>query len=149
MRILVVDDEPNLRRAFARRLRNEGHVVDELGTLADARTAIATVAYDGLVLDRMLPDGDSLTLVSDIRRQAGTIAVLVVSAWGSPEDRIAGLRAGADEYRAKPIRLDELARTVDAVLRRTDADRAAPADPPPAPPARPRRRFGSRAVRSR
>lgn len=109
MRVMVLEGDPRLRRAYAHRLRADAHAVDEMSTLEEARKALIDVAYDCLVLDRQLPDGDSLDIVLDLRSSVEPPSTLLVSGYGDGEDRAAALEAGADDYMTKPACLDELA----------------------------------------
>ena len=126
MRVLVLEDEDRLCQAYARRLRRDGYAVDEVATLADARRAVDDVDYDCLVLDRHVPGGDSLGLVSELVDAPDRAAVVIVSADGDADARILGLSEGADDYVPKPVRLDELALRVGNVMARHDAAAPAP-----------------------
>lgn len=114
--VLLLEDDPALRRGYSRRLRAGGHRVDEATTLAEARGSLARDAYDCVVLDRMVPGGDALVLVDELRADPGRPPVLVLSGLGEVDDRLAGLHAGADDYLAKPAHLDELALRVDNLV---------------------------------
>ncbi|MEO1060728.1 MAG: response regulator transcription factor [Actinomycetota bacterium] len=109
MRLLLVEDDPDLRRLLGRALRGAGYAVDEAETLAGATDAAALVDYDLLCLDRRLPDGDGLELcrslaAGDDRRTR----VLLLTALDDVGERVAGLDGGADDYLVKPFDLDEL-----------------------------------------
>ena len=126
-RILVVEDEPQLRGLLRLYLERDGHRVADAG---DGPTALAAYDADGadlVILDLMLPgmQGES---VLEALRDAGDVPVLITSAKRSDAERIAGLRAGADDYLAKPFNPHELTARVAAILRRS---RAAAADAPP------------------
>jgi DNA-binding response OmpR family regulator len=116
-RILVVDDDPNLGEVVARYLQREGYEVE---VVADGRTglerALATLP-DLVVLDLMLPGLDGIEVFRRLRRVA-PIPVVMLTARGSEEDRVAGLELGADDYVAKPFSPRELTARVKAVLRR-------------------------------
>ncbi len=109
MRVLVLEDDRRLCEAYARRLRIEGYAVDEVDTLGRARDALVDVTYDCLLLDRLVPDGDSLELVAELRRQPQRPWLMVLSALGDTDQRVEGFEVGADDYLPKPVRLDELA----------------------------------------
>lgn len=126
MRVLVLEDDPRLRESVAGRLRCDGYAVDQVGTLRAARSAVADAPYDCLVLDRLVPDGDALDLVADLGRSADPPMVLVVSALGDGDDRIQTLLAGADDYLAKPARIEELRIRVGKLLLRRTVERKAP-----------------------
>jgi len=117
-RILVVEDEPQLRNLLRLYLEREGHVVADAG---DGATALAAYDRDGadlVILDLMLPGMQGETVLESLRA-AGDVPVLITSAKRSDAERIAGLRAGADDYLAKPFNPHELTARVAAILRRT------------------------------
>jgi DNA-binding response OmpR family regulator len=118
MRILVVEDEPKMAGLIRRVLVAERHVVD---VAPDGLTAIALAegaGYDAIVLDRMLPDVDGLTVLRLLRTKGVATPVLLLTALGSVEERIAGLDAGADDYLPKPFAFGELVARVRALGRR-------------------------------
>ncbi|MEV5409060.1 response regulator transcription factor [Thermopolyspora sp. NPDC052614] len=120
-RLLVVDDEPQLRNAVSRALRMEGYTV---GIATDGPTGLASMAAerpDLVVLDVMLPRMDGLEVCRRMRRSGDTTPVLMLTALDSVGDRVAGLDAGADDYLVKPFALEELFARVRALLRRTTA----------------------------
>ncbi len=119
MRLLVVEDNAELAELLVKGLRTAGFEVDRLGTLGEAQAALATIRYAALVLDLGLPDGDGAGLVRELRnRRKDSIPVLVLTARSGVEDRVSGLRAGADDYLVKPFAFDELVARVEALLRR-------------------------------
>jgi DNA-binding response OmpR family regulator len=117
MRILLVEDHDQLRRMTAAHLAERGFVVDEAGSLEQARAALAVTAYDALVLDLGLPDGEGIELLRSRPNHTPTPA-LVLTARDQLEDRVEGLNAGADDYLVKPFELTELEARLRAVLRR-------------------------------
>ncbi|MCK0137878.1 response regulator transcription factor [Aliiroseovarius sp. F47248L] len=125
MRLLVVEDERDLAGAVADHLRAAGHAVDTTGVLQDALAAVRTTAYDLVLLDLHLPDGDGLSLVRDLRNRSVETPVLIATARDRIMERIAGLEAGADDYLVKPYDLDEMVARIAAILRRADSSRAA------------------------
>ena len=108
MRLLLLEDDDRLRQAYARRLRADGHAVDEATNLGQARAALAETDYDCAVLDRLLPDGDAIQLVEELSSAEARPSVLVLSGLGTGQDRVDGLESGADDYLTKPADLDEL-----------------------------------------
>lgn len=126
LRVLVLEDDPVLRSSFANRLRNEGHVVDEVSTLAAARTALDEAEYGCLVLDRIVPDGDALELVAEQRDKPGRPPVLVLSGLGAVDQRVKGLAVGADDYVSKPVRLKELALRVRNLAEKAESSEWGP-----------------------
>jgi two-component system phosphate regulon response regulator OmpR len=128
--ILVVEDDPRLRERLARYLTNEGFRVTAAGDAAEARTTLRAINPDLMVLDVMMPGESGLDLTQSLReaalRQEGIpgLPILLLTARGAPEDRIAGFEAGADDYLGKPFEPRELVLRIRALLRRA---------PPPAP----------------
>jgi two-component system, OmpR family, response regulator len=126
LRVLVVEDDGRTAGYLVRGLTESGHVVD---LAADGETALAMALegiYEALVLDRMLPEMDGLTLVRRLRRDDPRTPVLMLSAVASTADRVEGMRAGCDDYLAKPFSFVELLARLEALARRTDRSRHAP-----------------------
>ena len=119
MRLLAVEDEPDLAEAVGAYLRNAGHAVDLALRLDDAEAAAAGTDYDLIVLDLHLPDGDGLTFLRRLRAAGRRTPVLIVTARDRIMERIAGLEAGADDYLVKPYDLDEMHARILAIHRRT------------------------------
>jgi two-component system OmpR family response regulator len=118
MRILLVEDEPNLGAAVQEHVRQAGHAVDWFQRLAPADVAIRTVAYEALLLDLHLPDGKGLDFLRALRARRDALPVVILTARDQVSDRIEGLTAGADDYLVKPFDLDELNARLNAVARR-------------------------------
>lgn len=116
MRILLVEDDDDLRVLAADGLAARGFTVDTARSIAEARDAIRLVQYGALLVDRGLPDGDGISL-----RPSRDIPILFTTALGSVRDRVDGLDAGADDYVVKPFDLDELAARIRAVGRKPGA----------------------------
>jgi len=130
--ILVVEDDPRLRERLSRYLASEGFRVTAAGDAADARTKLRAINPDLMVLDVMMPGESGLDLIQSLRAgPAGDLPVLLLTARGAPEDRIAGFEAGADDYLGKPFEPRELVLRIRALLRR--APQALPAGPPAGP----------------
>ncbi len=126
--ILVIDDDARLRALLQRYLAGEGFRVTTAETAMDARTKLRAIHPDLLVLDVMMPGESGLSLTESLRREPGSdVPVLLLTARGAPEDRIAGFEAGADDYLGKPFEPRELVLRIRALLRR------APAPPPELP----------------
>jgi DNA-binding response OmpR family regulator len=124
LRVLLVEDEPEMAAALTVALKNYDMAVDHVTTLADAEEAAFVNDYGAILLDRQLPDGDGLTLIPKLRVKGAGVPVIVLTARGELADRIAGLDTGADDYLGKPFAVEELLARLRAVLRR-------PADLPP------------------
>ncbi|ONH81276.1 DNA-binding response regulator [Roseomonas mucosa] len=123
--LLVVDDDPRLRSLLQRFLAEQGFRVSVAGDAAAARQALGAMAFDMIVLDVMMPGETGLELVESLRRGGQEVPVLMLTAAGSPDDRVAGFEHGADDYLAKPFDPRELVQRAKAILRRV-------AVPPPA-----------------
>ncbi len=121
MRILIVDDDEDVADLARAQLRRAGYAADTAGDVEAARSALAGVAYDALVLDLGLPDGDGLNFLAELRRAKRQFPVLILSARGRADQRVAGLKAGADDYLAKPFDVEELVARIQALLRRPTA----------------------------
>ena len=118
MKILLVEDESEFADTVKGALEREKYVVDHVGSLALAHEACRWNAYDLVLLDRTLPDGDGLSLVPSLRAAQPGLAVMVLTALGDVADRVAGLDEGADDYLVKPFALEELFARIRAVRRR-------------------------------
>jgi DNA-binding response OmpR family regulator len=121
MRLLVIEDERELGGLVRGALERGGFAVDLAETLDAGMACLALVGYDVAILDLALPDGDGLTLLRRVRREGSTLPVLVLTARDTPEDRVLGLDAGADDYLIKPFHMPELIARVRALLRRPSA----------------------------
>ena len=124
MRILVVEDEEKMARALQRGLEHEGYSAEAVGTGDDAVFWATETAYDAIVLDVGLPGRDGYTVCRDLRSAGVYTPVLMLTARGAVEDRIAGLDSGADDYLIKPFAFGELLARLRALLRRGPAERA-------------------------
>lgn len=118
MRILLVEDEPQLVAALRAAFARHNLVMDHVGSLFDAELILNDGVYDALLLDRQLPDGDGLSLIPKLRSNGLTLPIIVLTAKGRVPERISGLETGADDYMAKPFDFDELLARLRAVLRR-------------------------------
>ena len=115
--ILVVDDDRRIRSLLQRYLQDNGYRVTTAETAAEARKRLKGLAFDLLVLDIMMPGEDGLSLAGDLRTRSD-VPILLLTARGESEDRIAGFEAGADDYLAKPFEPRELLLRLDAIIRR-------------------------------
>jgi two-component system KDP operon response regulator KdpE len=116
-RLLVVDDEPRFLRTLATNLRGAGYTVDTTGTASGAIEAIARTPPDAVVLDLLLPDGRGTDVCREVRLRSN-VPIILVSAVGEEDEKVAALDAGADDYVTKPFALGELLARLRAVLRR-------------------------------
>lgn len=126
-RVLVVEDENDIRDLIVMHLTREGFQVDATANGADALRKIPGGKYNLLVLDWMLPEKSGLEIVRELRKTAGhdQVAVLMVTAKGASSDLVLGLEAGADDYLVKPFELSVLMARARALLRRTERKEAA------------------------
>jgi len=118
MRVLLVEDEREMAQALSAALGKQGIVVDHTMLLADALELTRQHAYDAILLDRRLPDGEGLSFIPRLRKTGADTPVIVLTAHNEPRERIEGLDIGADDYLGKPFLVEELMARLRAVLRR-------------------------------
>ena len=123
-RLLLVDDEENLRSMLQAALRHVGFEVHPAATGREAIAAVPQVRPDLIVLDVMLPDIDGFEVCNRLRSEGSRTPVLFLTARDATEDKVRGLTLGADDYLVKPFSLDELVARINAVLRRAGVARA-------------------------
>jgi DNA-binding response OmpR family regulator len=117
-RILVVEDDPNLRLTLVDNLEEEGYAVHAASTLAEARSQWKATPFEVVVLDIMLPDGDGYSLCREMRQAGTSSRVLMLTARTLEDDVVRGFDVGADDYLAKPYRLRELLARIRVLSRR-------------------------------
>jgi two-component system, OmpR family, response regulator len=120
-RILVVDDDPEIRKLLARYIESQGFRVLLAASCRELRDKLASNAVDLVVLDVMLPDGSGLEVCRDLRAERSNVPIILLTALKEDVDRIIGLEIGADDYLGKPFNPRELIARVRAVLRRRAA----------------------------
>jgi DNA-binding response OmpR family regulator len=118
MRVLVVEDNREFARLVAERLTRAGFDTDQARHVADAERAVAALDYAAIILDLGLPDQDGLQFLRNLRLKKNITPVLIMTGRSSLEDRVTGLREGADDYLTKPFVMDELIARLHALLRR-------------------------------
>ena len=118
MRILLIEDDREAAAYLSKALREAGHVADHAADGEIGAAMAADGGYDVLVVDRMLPKRDGLSIVEELRQRDDQTPALFLSALGQVDDRVAGLRAGGDDYLAKPYAFSELLARVEALGRR-------------------------------
>jgi DNA-binding response OmpR family regulator len=118
MRILVVEDERKVASFIQSGLEQDGYAVDVMHDGDEAGAQAGLIDYDCVVLDLMLPGRSGFQVLRDIRSKKSELPVIILSAHAAPEERVAGLNAGADDYMAKPFVIAELSARIRALLRR-------------------------------
>jgi two-component system OmpR family response regulator len=118
MRLLVIEDDHDTAAYLIKGLREAGHTVDHAANGKDGLFLAASEKYDAMIVDRLLPQVDGLTIISTLRATGNTVPAIILSALGEVDDRVRGLRAGGDDYLVKPYSFAELIARLEAVLRR-------------------------------
>jgi DNA-binding response OmpR family regulator len=118
VRLLLIEDNERFAALLRQGLAGAGFSVDVLPTAEEANTALETGRWDVIVLDRGLPDGDGIEVLTKMRQQGDSTPVLILTAHGNLKDRVNGLQSGADDYLVKPFALEELVARLQALLRR-------------------------------
>ncbi|MBI3343918.1 MAG: response regulator transcription factor [Gammaproteobacteria bacterium] len=118
MRILIIEDDRQAADYLAKGLKEQGYVVDLAADGKEGLHLAMTESYDVLVVDRMLPGLDGLSLIQSLRDNGKHTPVLILSALGEVDDRVKGLQAGGDDYLTKPYAFSELVARIEALLRR-------------------------------
>jgi DNA-binding response OmpR family regulator len=118
MRLLLVEDSFRLRELLTERVHDAGWRLDAVATAAEAEAATRSVAYDLALLDLGLPDRDGIALIRELRKRGFAAPILVITARGAVDDRVAALDSGADDYLVKPFNHTELLARCRALLRR-------------------------------
>lgn len=118
MKVLLVEDEPELASALGDALARHGMLLDHASRLSDAESLAMASTYSAVILDRRLPDGDGLGLIPKLRAKGNAVPVLVLTARGSIADKVEGLGIGADDYLSKPFAFEELLARLRALARR-------------------------------
>jgi two-component system OmpR family response regulator len=124
VRLLLIEDDEEAAHFILKGLRESGYTVDHAADGRDGLFRATETDYDVIITDRMLPHLDGLTIVQLLRQQGRTTPVLVLSALGTVDDRVKGLRAGGDDYLTKPFAFAELLARVEALLRRKSGPQA-------------------------
>jgi two-component system OmpR family response regulator len=119
MRILIIEDDCDVASYLVKGLKEHGHTVDHAEDGQKGLLLATGESYDVMVIDRMLPGIDGLSIVKSVRAAEKATPMLVLSALGEVDDRVEGLRAGGDDYLAKPFAFSELLARIEALVRRT------------------------------
>ena len=118
MKILIIEDEAELAKSIAEYLAGENYLCEFASTFSDAMNKIANFQYDCILLDIMLPDGNGLAILEELKKQNKQDGVIIVSAKNALDDKIKGLQLGADDYLTKPFHLSELMARIYSIIRR-------------------------------
>lgn len=118
MKILIIEDERELSQDIATYLSSDKYLCEQAYTFNEAMEKITLYSYDCILLDLSLPGGDGLKIVDEIKQREINSGIIIISARGSLDDKITGLKIGADDYLAKPFSLSELSVRIYALLRR-------------------------------
>ena len=118
MKLLIVEDEKELAASIASYLKNENYTCEVASNFKQALDKIETSDYECIALDITLPGGSGMQLLKELKNNKKTDGVIIISAKNSIDDRINGLRLGADDYLVKPFHLSELAARINAIIRR-------------------------------
>lgn len=124
MRILVIEDDKKVSEFVAKGLRQAGHTIDVAEDGKNGLFLATTEKYDVLIVDRMLPGLDGLTIIKTLRGSGNVTPVLILSAMAEVDDRVSGLRAGGDDYLVKPFAFAELIARVDVLAKRRENSKA-------------------------
>jgi two-component system OmpR family response regulator len=127
MRCLLIEDDPKLRDYIARGLREAGHTVDTAGDGKEGLFLATTEDYEVLVIDWMLPGADGISILHALRASGNEVPALMLSARSEVDDRVRGLRSGADDYLVKPFAFEELLARIDVLTARRRGGSAAEA----------------------
>ncbi len=120
MKVLIIEDEPSMREILERALTKERFVVETAEDCSSAMRKFGVYDYDCILLDIMLPDGNGLELLQQIKKMGKKDRVLIISAKDSIDDKVTGLNLGADDYLAKPFHIEELVARVKSLIRRNN-----------------------------
>ena len=118
MRILVIEDDSEVLAFITKGLSEQGYAVDQAADGKNGLLLATTEEYDAMVIDRMLPEIDGLTIVKSVRGAGKQTPMLILSALGEVDNRVEGLRAGGDDYLTKPFAFSELLARIEALMRR-------------------------------
>ena len=122
MRVLVIEDDHDTASFVVKGLKEQGHVVDHAVDGQQGLQMANTEPYDVLVVDRMLPEVDGLSIIKSLRSVDNHTPALILSALGEVDDRVQGLKAGGDDYLVKPFAFSELLARLEALVRRADVE---------------------------
>ena len=122
MHILLIEDDINAASYVIKGLKESGHVVDHASDGEEGMELSLTLKFDVIIIDRMLPKLDGLSLIKKIRDKKINTPILILSALGEVDEKVLGLKAGADDYLAKPFSFSELLARIEVLVRRTNPE---------------------------
>jgi len=122
MKILLIEDEPELRKSIKQYLHQEGYIIESASDFIKASEKTADYEYDCILVDITLPNGSGLDIIKQLKHDNSKAGIIIISAKNSLDDKITGLDLGADDYLAKPFNLAELNSRIKALIRRRNFD---------------------------
>jgi two-component system OmpR family response regulator len=125
MKILLIEDDSSVADFIVRGFREAGHNIDHADDGKDGLFLATTESYDVMIVDRMLPGVDGLSIIRTLRASEETTPILILSALGQVDDRVKGLQAGGDDYLVKPFAFSELEARIEALMRRSQGAQSA------------------------
>lgn len=123
MKILLIEDDKESAKYLLKGLREQGHVVDHCVSGKDGLFLATTEHYEAMIIDRMLPEVDGITIVQTLRASSNQTPIILLTALDKVEERVKGLKVGADDYLAKPYSFSELQARLDAITRRKSGEK--------------------------
>jgi len=124
MKILVIEDDKESAKYLLKGLREQSYVVDHCDNGKDGLFMAASEKYDAMIIDRMVPEVDGITIIQTLRASGNQTPMIILTALDKVEERVKGLKSGADDYLAKPYSFTELLARLDAITRRKSAEKA-------------------------
>jgi two-component system, OmpR family, response regulator len=124
MKILLIEDDKEAAKYLVKGLREQGYVVDHAAGGKDGLFLATTEKYDGMIVDRMVPEVDGVTIVQTLRAAKNETPILILTALDKVDEKVKGLKAGADDYLAKPYSFTELLARLEAITRRKAGEKA-------------------------
>ncbi len=121
MKVLIIEDDQNVCAYIAKGLSEAGHITDTADNGKDGLFLAQSEKYDALIIDRMLPELDGLSVIQELRGSGHLTPILILSALGDVDDRVKGLRSGGDDYLVKPFAFAELLARIEILARRTQS----------------------------
>lgn len=122
MKLLLIEDDAEVASYISKGMKEAGHIVDHADNGKDGLFLATTEKYDAMIVDRMLPEMDGLTIIKSVRGAGNTTPALILSALGEVDDRVKGLRSGGDDYLVKPFAFAELLARIEILARRSGQD---------------------------